>query len=207
MDDSAKLTIAYTSQFERYWATIFVRPVLIWKVPGNHTTKVHRQPVVDIPSDIVISTGGNDMERDAEIAMVMLENWGETSTPPEKWEKWAWAVTDYCPDHLERELGYGEFVTVLDFSTRALAEAPDGWENVHQYGAGEKSCPWCGDGTGEEERRSECTLCQGNGTLYWGDECQVVVFKKLEEEESEEDSDDEDEDEDADDHNFGNAAW
>ena len=115
------------------------------------------------------------MTRDEERAMVFLETHGSTTYPPEKWEKWRYAVTDYAPEWLT-EVDADHCITVLDFSLSEV-EPPEGYKVVQQYSAGEKSCPWCGDGTGEEGRRSECKLCEGDGLLYWGEECRVVVFE------------------------------
>jgi hypothetical protein len=122
-------------------------------------------------------------EHDSEIAKVFLDSWGGSSHPPEKWEKWAYAETDYAPEFLSADDLDGadpdSCVTVLDFSLCDPCEAPKGWRRVYQYAAGERACPWCGDGTGEEENRAQCKLCEGNGLLYWGEECQVVVFAPL----------------------------
>jgi hypothetical protein len=90
-----------------------------------------------------------------------------------------------------------------------LADAPEGWERVRQFGAGELGCPNCGDGCDEENvaTRPDCELCGATGYVYDGD-CQVVIFKKIEAEESEESEEESDsEEQDFDDHNFGNAAW
>lgn len=114
-----------------------------------------------------------------ERAMVFLETWGSTTYPPQEWERWKYTETDYAPEWLSRSdiggLEHDQCVTVLDFSLSDVTP-PRGYRVLYQYGGGEKSCPWCGDGTGEESKRSECPLCEGDGLLYWGEECQVVVM-------------------------------
>ena len=44
----------------------------------------------------------------------------------------------------------------------------------------EVSCPWCGDGTGNEDTRSECKLCEGDGYLAIGEYWQVAVYGYVE---------------------------
>jgi len=119
---------------------------------------------------------------DLERAMVFLEQWGSTTYPPQQWERWRYAVTEYAPEWLDHESRKGcdpdSCVTVLDF-TLADPVPPRGYRIVYQYQAGEKSCPWCGDGTGEESKRKECKLCEGDGLLYWGEECVVLVLAPI----------------------------
>jgi hypothetical protein len=118
--------------------------------------------------------------RDREIAMVMLGTHGSTTYPPKRWHKWRWCERDYYPEWLEHEcLRYApqQTRTVLDFSLRE-PKAPRGWKVVCQYAAGERECPWCGPGTGNESERPKCRLCEGDGLLYWGEECQVVVMAR-----------------------------
>ena len=44
---------------------------------------------------------------------------------------------------------------------------PGVWVLEKVYGMGdEKDCPWCGSGTGNENARKGCLLCEGNGVLY-----------------------------------------
>lgn len=131
-------------------------------------------------------------------AMVMLETYGSTSYPPQTWERWRFAETNYAPKWLTAEDLDGaepdECVTVLDYSLRE-PEAPEGWKLVYQYAAGEKDCPDC-EGSGNApadgadssdvlfpnaagETRRACPLCKGEGLLYEGEECQVCVFRPL----------------------------
>lgn len=116
-------------------------------------------------------------QRDRTIAHVFLEEYGSTSYLPVRWKGYRYAITNYAPEWLtESDLNAepDQCVTVLDFGGRS--DAPNGWTEVYRYEAGERECPWCGPGTGNEHTRPECKLCEGNGMLYWGDDCQVVVF-------------------------------
>lgn len=126
-------------------------------------------------------------ERDQQIAMVFLETWGSTSYPPERWEPFGpnepgfqWSEGNYAPEWLSAsDLGGvepDECVTVLSFG---LSEhgVPEGYVVAYQYAAGEKECPWCEcppDDAVHPLRR--CELCEGDGLLYWGEECQVLVI-------------------------------
>lgn len=116
---------------------------------------------------------------DSERAMVFLGTHGSTTYPPQKWESWVYAETDYAPEWLGKSdlagLDNDQCVTVLDFSLSDVTP-PRGYRVLYQYAAGEKDCPWCGAGTGEESKRSQCDLCEHDGLLYWGEECQVVVM-------------------------------
>lgn len=128
--------------------------------------------------------------RDDEIAMVHLGTHGSTTYPPKQWHQWSFAEVDYAPEFLltKKDLGganHDECVTVLDYSL-SIPEAPDGYRLVCQYPAGEQDCPWCGDGTGDDDdgkspecRRPECKLCEGSGHIYSGEGCQVCVFAPL----------------------------
>lgn len=123
-------------------------------------------------------------ERDLRIAMVFIGTEGSTTYPPQHWESWRYAETDYCPEFLESELRAkgiepDKCVTVLDFSLTDDPKPPRGYRVVYQFGAGEQSCPDCGEGTGNESERRNCPLCEGDGLLYWGEECQVVVLAPI----------------------------
>lgn len=127
-----------------------------------------------------------ETDRDNETAMVFLDTWGSTTYPPTPFDRWKW-TEDGAPEWLSADdLSYDqdeyvekdECITVLDFSL-SEPEPPTGYRLAYQYAAGERECPWCGCGTGEEHSRSECKLCEGSGYLYWGEECQVVVFAPL----------------------------
>lgn len=47
----------------------------------------------------------------------------------------------------------------------------------------EISCPWCGDGTGNEDSRSECKLCEGDSYIAIGEYWQVAVYGYVDEDE------------------------
>jgi len=65
-----------------------------------------------------------------------------------------------------------DYLTVLDLSGMGSRKAPDrarGKRLVYSYFASERPCPWCGPGTGCEDDRPECQLCEGDGLLYQGE--------------------------------------
>lgn len=113
--------------------------------------------------------------------MIHLGTWGSTSYPPTEWEGFRHAETDYAPEWLsESELGCArdQCVTVLDYSL-SEPRIPDGYRIAYQYQAGEHDCPDCGPGTGDYEGKPEpgkCTLCEGSGHIYSGEECTVLVL-------------------------------
>lgn len=123
-----------------------------------------------------------------ERAMVMLDTWGSTSSTDEPFFGWFWTMRNEAPEWLTSSdldgVDPSDCMTVLDYSLTE-SDAPKGWKRVYQYGAGEKTCPWC-EGSGEAENESDddgptvcCKLCEGDGVLYEGEECQVVVFAPL----------------------------
>ncbi len=123
-------------------------------------------------------------QRDRTIAHVFLEEYGSTSYLPVRWKGYAYAITDYAPEWLsESDLNAepDQCVTVLDFG--GISSAPKGWTEVYRYAAGERECPWCGPGCenclyvdGKPSPDPKCKLCEGDGLLYWGEDCKVVVF-------------------------------
>lgn len=88
-----------------------------------------------------------------------------------------WLGFDHAPEWTcNRDFDWwrwdGEYITVLSLIGRGCIDAPDkarGKRKVYSYIASERSCPWCGDGTGEEDGREECDLCEGDGLLYYGE--------------------------------------
>jgi hypothetical protein len=131
-----------------------------------------------------------DEMREAETALVLIGEHGSTTSTDEPWERWKWVMRDSAPDFLGRDSLQGadpwDCMTVLDFGLNGDPEAPIGWRLVYRCGAGERECPWCGPGTGDdddgkspEERRPDCKLCEGDGVLYWGEECQICVFAPI----------------------------
>ncbi len=122
-------------------------------------------------------------QREQTIAMIHLGTYGSTTYPPTQWDRWKWSE-DGAPEWLTASDLDGndpeQCVTVLDYSLSEPA-APEGWERVYQYAAGEHECPDCRPDDKPEEfegqpKRSECSLCEGDGYIYSGEECQVVVF-------------------------------
>lgn len=70
-------------------------------------------------------------------------------------------------------------ITVAACELYGSVEAPSGWERINTFStSGETSCPWCGDGTGNEEGREDCLLCEGDGYVYIGDGWREIVFAK-----------------------------
>lgn len=113
-------------------------------------------------------------------AAALMGLWG-TGTEPELWRGFEFA-DDHAPGFMERSHGMvrSDYRTVLvgGFSD---VEPPGGWEIVASYAVGEAACPQCGDGSGNEHRRSECDLCRDgisepDGLIYWGDDWRMVVF-------------------------------
>lgn len=93
--------------------------------------------------------------------------------PPE------WAEGDFSRD--ERHSPSGRFRTIFMACFDGKPRVPEGWRLVRVYNtAPERDCAWCGAGTGNEEARAECKLCEGDGHLYWGEEwCEVVVERSM----------------------------
>ncbi len=59
-------------------------------------------------------------------------------------------------------------------------DPPEGWERLASFStSGERGCWWCGDGTGNEDSRIECKLCEGDGLIYLGDGWCEVVFMRI----------------------------
>ena len=130
-------------------------------------------------------TTNDDKEKrlDMERAMVLMGIWGETQSVSE-WNGYAYAEESWVPDGSDiPSEDRHDCVTVLEYGFGEI-EAPEGYKVVLDWQAGEHSCPWCGDGTGdddegrsEEERRESCELCEGDGVIYQGEEARVVVFQ------------------------------
>jgi hypothetical protein len=84
-----------------------------------------------------------------------------------------YAASDYRND--SRRL-----VTLVACELWSEIKVDQGWDRVASFtSSGEAACPWCGDGTGEEEEgRDGCLLCEGDGLVYLGDGWREVVFAK-----------------------------
>lgn len=122
----------------------------------------------------------DETQQTCEQAAALMNLWG-TGNEPELWRGFEF-TDDHAPDFMERPHGMvqSDYRTVLvgGFSD---VEPPEGWEVVASYAVGEVDCPQCGDGSGNEHRRSECDLCRDgisepDGLIYWGDDWRMVVF-------------------------------
>lgn len=124
-----------------------------------------------------------EQTREETIAMIFLDTWGSTSYPPTEWKGFRWSE-DGAPEWLESSALDGHdseaCVRVLSLDS---SKAPEGWEEIYRYQCGEKECPDCNrrkDDQPEEyegqPKQSECTLCEGSGVVYWGEEWEVIVF-------------------------------
>lgn len=58
-------------------------------------------------------------------------------------------------------------------------EPREGWERIASFtSSGEAECWWCGDGSGNEDERPNCPLCEGDGLIYLGDGWAEVVLRR-----------------------------
>jgi len=83
-----------------------------------------------------------------------------------------WLGFDHAPEWACNADPDADYLTVLDLSGMGSRKAPDrarGKRWVYSYIASERECPWCGTGTGCEDDRPECQLCEGEGLLYQGE--------------------------------------
>jgi hypothetical protein len=81
-----------------------------------------------------------------------------------------YAASDYRND--SRRL-----VTLVACELWGEVKVDQGWDRVASFtSSGEAACPWCGDGTGNEEGREDCHLCEGDGLVYLGDGWREIVF-------------------------------
>lgn len=118
-----------------------------------------------------------DKQRDLVQASVFLEMWGSASDLPEHWKNWKYSF-DFAPEWLN-EMKDQECVSVLHNGYADL-KIPKGYSLVFTGSVGEKECVWCGESYRTEDGPSQddCQLCEGSGWLYWGEEWQLLVFKK-----------------------------
>ena len=74
-----------------------------------------------------------------------------------------------------------EVRTAILCGVYGLPDPPEGWEFVRAFTtSGECECWWCGSGTGNEDQREECKLCEGDGYVYIGEGWAEVVYRKIE---------------------------
>lgn len=131
-----------------------------------------------------------DIERER-IQCVFGLGGGELHEPhadfPDEWDGpegiayWYEGVPDY--------VSLGELALDFDDEARTaitdclfgFPEPPEGWKRVASFSSsGEAACWWCagdaGGGTGNEDERDGCQLCEGDGAIYLGEGWCEVVF-------------------------------
>lgn len=130
---------------------------------------------------------------DNDTAEVFLDIWG-TGTHPQRWKGFKYAVPGYVPEWLhsdippshkvddsEHDLNEDLCVSVIAPSGAFGVKPPKGYRIAHMSGCSERECPECeAKGTVEydEGKPKKCKMCGGDCYLWWGDECQLVVFCK-----------------------------
>lgn len=86
---------------------------------------------------------------------------------------------DDAPDWYGVEYGL-EYRTVIGSAFDASAPVlPRGWMHVGTFTHGERGCPWCGPGTGNEDGREDCDLCEGFGYVCDEYGCSHVYARAL----------------------------
>lgn len=86
---------------------------------------------------------------------------------------------DDCEQCDGRGLEDREVRTAIIDVLYGFPEPPDGWERIASFtSSGERECWWCGDGTGNEDERDDCQLCEGDGLVYLGDGMAEVVYRR-----------------------------
>jgi hypothetical protein len=139
-------------------------------------------------------TERKDINLDRErIACVFGLGGGELHEPhpdfPDEWDDviayWYEGVPEYVA-LADLDLDHDDEVrtAILDVLFR-YPEPPEGWERVASFSnSGERECWWCsegaGDGTGNEDQRDECDLCEGDGVVYLGEGWCEVVYRRRE---------------------------
>ncbi len=83
------------------------------------------------------------------------------------------------PDYAAELRHHDEARTAILNCLFGIPEPPPGWKQVAAFTAsGEASCWWCGDGTGNEDERDGCKLCEGDGLIYLGAGWCEVVYER-----------------------------
>ena len=101
---------------------------------------------------------------------------------PDEWDGviawWYEGVPDYATEL--GDLDDGARTAIIDCMF-GFPESPEGWKRVASFSSsGERDCWWCGDGTGNEDERDVCQLCEGDGVVYLGEGwCEVVYVPLL----------------------------
>jgi len=138
-----------------------------------------------------------DTEKQNEQALLFMEAWGTGELIDDKtFHGYAFVISDYAPEFVNSELpeynqhSFTDTVTVM--STGLASKSPgdiEGYTSVYSYPAGEKECPFKDD----PDHGENCSLCEGDNYIYWGDDWGVHVLVKDPSEEDEDDDDEEDE--------------
>lgn len=143
-----------------------------------------------------------EAQLDTNQALLFMEAWGSGDTlVSEPFDgRYRYAISDYAPEFVNEELPervrdhFGGVVTVLCIDEPKVP----GYTVAYRYQAGERECPGLefedhhADNDGNHQ---DCSFCEGNDYIYWGEEWQVFVLVPDEEEEEDEDeNDDSDED-------------
>jgi len=81
-------------------------------------------------------------------------------------------ITD-TGDYYQSFVAYGS----REWPEEIWGDTDDAWHLVTSYMMNPNpDCPWCGDGTGNENIRITCPLCEGQGYLAVGEYWQVAIY-------------------------------
>lgn len=122
-----------------------------------------------------------EQQREEAAAMLFLGTWGSTTYPPTAWEGFAWSEAHYAPEWLSESDLNAEPDDCCCVLSVGEPKIPAGYRLAYQFQCGEATCPDCRaddapEGFEGQPKRSECTLCEGDGVLYWGEEWSVLVL-------------------------------
>lgn len=86
---------------------------------------------------------------------------------------------DGAPDWYATEYG-SEYRTIIGSAfDNGAPRLPRGWVHVGTFAHGERECPWCGAGTGNEDARADCDFCEGYGYVCDEYGCSHVYARAL----------------------------
>lgn len=84
-------------------------------------------------------------------------------------------------------------ISIVGFSYPSTTEFPEELSTTDDFGdltryklvlvyhaSEESECPWCGTGTGNEDTRDGCALCEGDGLLYEPYH-RIAIYERIEE--------------------------
>jgi hypothetical protein len=87
---------------------------------------------------------------------------------------------DDCPSSEGLGHRHHEVRTALQDALFGFPDPPAGWQRIAAYSSsGEAECGWCGSGTGNEDKRANCKLCEGDGIIYLGDGWFEAIYRRL----------------------------